>query len=340
MSRPPRNGPKASKGGSSRGGSRKADSSKATAGGKAPQKRRSSKRDAGRSRPDAPPAVAAESEINAEAAPAAGSEKLQKVLARAGLGSRRALEEWISAGRIKVNGEVAQLGDRVAGSDRIEVDGRALGRSADVEPTVRVLLYNKPQGEICTRNDPEGRPTCFDRLPRLPTGRWVAVGRLDYNTSGLLLFTTDGELANRLMHPTAQLDREYAVRVHGAVEDEVLQRLKDGVLLEDGPARFSDVQYYGGEGANRWYHVVLMEGRNREVRRLWESQGVEVSRLKRVRFGPLVMPSTLVMGRWLELRPEEIDALCRLVGMPEAHGGGNRARLGHSKLFVPYPGLL
>ncbi len=340
MSRPPRNGPKASKGGSSRGGSRKADSSKATAGGKAPQKRRSSKRDAGRSRPDAPPAVAAESEINAEAAPAAGSEKLQKVLARAGLGSRRALEEWISAGRIKVNGEVAQLGDRVAGSDRIEVDGRALGRSADVEPTVRVLLYNKPQGEICTRNDPEGRPTCFDRLPRLATGRWVAVGRLDYNTSGLLLFTTDGELANRLMHPTAQLDREYAVRVHGAVEDEVLQRLKDGVLLEDGPARFSDVQYYGGEGANRWYHVVLMEGRNREVRRLWESQGVEVSRLKRVRFGPLVMPSTLVMGRWLELRPEEIDALCRLVGMPEAHGGGNRARLGHSKLFVPYPGLL
>lgn len=274
-----------------------------------------------------------------DATPAAGSEKLQKVLARAGLGSRRGLEEWIRAGRIKVNGEVAKLGDRVGASDRIEVDDRPLGRSADVEPEVRVLLYNKPQGEICTRHDPEGRPTCFDGLPKLPQGRWIAVGRLDYNTSGLLLFTTEGELANRLMHPGAKLDREYAVRVHGVVEDEALQRLREGVLLEDGPAKFSDVQFYGGEGANRWYHVVLMEGRNREVRRLWESQGFEVSRLKRVRFGPLVMPSTLVAGRWLELRPEEIDALCRLVGMPEAHGGRNRARLGHSKLFVPYPGL-
>jgi len=274
-----------------------------------------------------------------DATPAAGSEKLQKVLARAGLGSRRALEEWIRAGRIKVNGDVARLGDRVTASDRIEVDDRLLGRSADVEPEVRVLLYNKPQGEICTRHDPEGRPTCFDGLPKLPQGRWIAVGRLDYNTSGLLLFTTEGELANRLMHPGAKLDREYAVRVHGVVEDEALQRLKEGVLLDDGPARFSDVQFYGGEGTNRWYHVVLMEGRNREVRRLWESQGFEVSRLKRVRFGPLVMPSTLVAGRWLELRPEEIDALCRLVGMPEAHGGRNRPRLGHSKLFVPYPGL-
>ena len=275
----------------------------------------------------------------ADAAPAAGSEKLQKVLARAGLGSRRALEAWISAGRVKVNGLEARLGDRVGPADRIEVDGRVLGRSADVEPQVRVLLYNKPQGEICTRSDPEGRPTCFERLPRLATGRWIAVGRLDYNTSGLLLFTTDGELANRLMHPSAELDREYAVRVHGTVADEVLTRLKEGVLLEDGPARFSDVQFYGGDGANRWYHVVLMEGRNREVRRLWESQGVEVSRLKRVRFGPLVLPSTLVAGRWLELRPEEIDALCRLVGLPEPHGGRNRARLGDSKLFVPYPGL-
>jgi len=274
-----------------------------------------------------------------DATPAAGSEKLQKVLARAGLGSRRALEEWIRAGRIKVNGDVARLGDRVTASDRIEVDDRLLGRSADVEPEVRVLLYNKPQGEICTRHDPEGRPTCFDGLPKLPQGRWIAVGRLDYNTSGLLLFTTEGELANRLMHPGAKLVREYAVRVHGVVEDEALQRLKEGVLLDDGPARFSDVQFYGGEGTNRWYHVVLMEGRNREVRRLWESQGFEVSRLKRVRFGPLVMPSTLVAGRWLELRPEEIDALCRLVGMPEAHGGRNRPRLGHSKLFVPYPGL-
>jgi len=274
-----------------------------------------------------------------EQAPAAGSEKLQKVLARAGLGSRRALEEWIRAGRIKVNGKVAELGERVGPADRIEVDDRPLPRGAETGPDVRILLYNKPQGEICTRSDPEGRPTCFDKLPRVPRGRWVAVGRLDYNTSGLLLFTTHGELANRLMHPGTELDREYAVRVRGDVQEEVLKRLREGVLLEDGPAKFSDVRFYGGDGANRWYHVVIKEGRNREVRRLWESQGVEVSRLKRVRFGPVVLPSTLVMGRFLEMRPEEVDALCRLVGLPEPNGGERRHRLGHSKLFVPYPGL-
>ena len=234
-----------------------------------------------------------------EAAPA--GEKLQKVLARFGLGSRRSLEAWIRDGRVRVNGRVATLGQRVDDRDRIEVDGRPLQRR-EAAAVPRVLLYNKPQGEICTRDDPEGRPTCFERLPRVPGSRWVSIGRLDFNTSGLLLFTTDGELANRLMHPSSSLDREYAVRVHGEVDDDMLQRLREGVLLEDGPARFTDVQRYGGEGANQWYHVVLMEGRNREVRRLWESQGVEVSRLKRVRFGPLVMPSTLVAGRWLELR--------------------------------------
>ena len=270
---------------------------------------------------------------------APGTEKLQKVLARAGLGSRRALEVWIRDGRVRVNGQVAELGMRVGPEDRIEVDGRTLGKVAETDTAPRVLLYNKPQGEICTRDDPEGRPTCFERLPRLPDGRWISIGRLDFNTSGLLLFTTDGELANRLMHPSSTLDREYAVRIHGGVEEAMLKRLKEGVLLEDGPAKFSDIRFYDGDGANRWYHVTLMEGRNREVRRLWESQGVEVSRLKRVRFGPVVMPSTLTQGRWLEFRPEEIDALYRVVGLPEPAIPGKRGRIGDSKLFVPYPGL-
>ena len=268
-----------------------------------------------------------------------GTEKLQKVLARAGFGSRRALEVWIRDGRVRVNGQVAALGMRVGPEDRIEVDGRTLGKVAETDSAPRVLLYNKPQGEICTRDDPEGRPTCFERLPRLADGRWISIGRLDFNTSGLLLFTTDGELANRLMHPSSTLDREYAVRIHGGVEEAMLKRLKEGVLLDDGPAKFSDIRFYDGDGANRWYHVTLMEGRNREVRRLWESQGVEVSRLKRVRFGPVVMPSTLTHGRWLEFRPEEIDALYRVVGLPEPAIPGKRGRIGDSKLFVPYPGL-
>lgn len=271
--------------------------------------------------------------------PDAGTEKLQKVLARAGHGSRRTVEAWIREGRVRVNGVVAELGRRVGPEDRVEVDGRPLGRVADRAPVTRVLLYNKPAGEICTRDDPEGRPTCFDHLPRLPEGRWIVVGRLDLMTTGVLLFTTDGELANRLMHPSSGLDREYAVRVHGEVDGAMLERLREGVLLEDGPARFTDVQFHGGEGANRWYHVALMEGRNREVRRLWESQGVEVSRLKRVRFGPLVLPSTLVAGRWLELRPEEVEALCRLVGLPKPETRGRRGKLGDSRILLPYPGL-
>lgn len=243
-------------------------------------------------------------------------EKLQKVLARMGLASRRDVESWIAAGRVKVNGATASLGQRVDLHDAIAVDGRLLKRTEAAEVVRRVLIYNKPDGEICTRDDPEGRPTVFDRLPRPKEGRWINIGRLDINTTGLLLFTTDGELANRLMHPSFEMDREYAVRVRGEVDDEMIERLKNGVMLEDGPARFTDIQQApGGEGFNHWYHCVVMEGRNREVRRLWESQGLVVSRLKRVRFGPVFMTSDLPMGRWREMSQREVDILSEEVGL-------------------------
>ena len=248
--------------------------------------------------------------------PRPSGEKLQKVLARAGLGSRRDIEQWITDGRVKVNGAVATLGARVELRDAISVDGQLLKRE-DIQQTVRrVLIYNKPEGEICTRDDPEGRPTVFDRLPRPKEGRWINIGRLDINTTGLLLFTTDGELANRLMHPSYEMDREYAVRVRGEVTEEMIDQLKAGVMLEDGPAKFTDIKEApGGEGFNHWYHCVVMEGRNREVRRLWESQGVVVSRLKRVRFGPVFMTSDLPMGRWREMGQRELDILSEEVGL-------------------------
>lgn len=242
-------------------------------------------------------------------------EKLQKVLARAGFGSRRELEQWISDGRVKINGAVAKLGDRVTSKDKIVVDGKKLApreQSAQAHP---VLLYNKPLGEICTRNDPEGRPTVFDHLPRLTHARWVAVGRLDINTTGLLLFTTDGELANKLMHPSAQIQREYMVRVMGEVTDEHIRNLTSGVELEDGTARFDGIRFGGGEGVNQWYYVMLQEGRNREVRRLWESQGLKVSRLKRVRYGNIVIPSYVKMGKFVELPATETKALYQLAGL-------------------------
>ncbi|PAU54921.1 hypothetical protein BZL41_21515 [Pseudomonas sp. PIC25] len=246
----------------------------------------------------------------------AHGEKLQKVLARMGLGSRRDIESWIGEGRVKVNGAVASLGQRVDSHDAISVDGRLLKREEATETVRRVLIYNKPEGEVCTRDDPEGRPTVFDRLPRLKAGRWINIGRLDINTTGLLLFTTDGELANRLMHPSYEMDREYAVRVRGEVTEEMIERLKTGVMLEDGPARFTDIQEApGGEGFNHWFHCVVMEGRNREVRRLWESQGLVVSRLKRVRFGPVFLTSELSMGRWREMGQGEIDILSAEVGL-------------------------
>ncbi|MEK1904898.1 MAG: 23S rRNA pseudouridine(2605) synthase RluB [Pseudomonas sp.] len=256
-----------------------------------------------------------ESETDLETTRPSG-EKLQKVLARMGQGSRRDIEQWISQGRVKVNGAVATLGARVDMHDAISVDGQLLKREEMAENVRRVLIYNKPEGEICTRDDPEGRPTVFDRLPRPKEGRWINIGRLDINTTGLLLFTTDGELANRMMHPSFEMDREYAVRVRGEVTDEMIEQLKAGVMLEDGPAKFTDIKEAPrGDGYNHWYHCVVMEGRNREVRRLWESQGLVVSRLKRVRFGPVFMTSDLPMGRWRELTQRELDILSEEVGL-------------------------
>ncbi len=243
------------------------------------------------------------------------SEKLQKVLARAGKGSRREMETVISAGRVSVNGVVAYLGDRVEGNEQIKLDGHTVVIKSEEDQICRVLMYNKPEGEMCTRKDPEGRPTVFERLPPLESGRWIAVGRLDINTSGMLLFTTDGELANRLMHPSQKVEREYAVRVFGDVNEAMRQTLLTGVKLEDGPARFQKITYRGGEGRNHWYHVVLSEGRNREVRRLWESQEVQVSRLIRVRYGDMEMKRQLPLGGWTELNLKEVNYYRKLVNL-------------------------
>ncbi|WP_263078680.1 23S rRNA pseudouridine(2605) synthase RluB [Endozoicomonas sp. Mp262] len=245
-------------------------------------------------------------------------EKLQKILAGAGLGSRREMERWISNGRITVNNQVAQLGDRATPRDTIAVDGRPVKLEAYTSGIRRVIAYNKPEGEVCTRSDPEGRPTVFNRLPKLKGERWIAIGRLDLNTSGLLLFTNDGELASRLMHPSHTIEREYAVRVMGNVTPEKVKRLYDGVELEDGPARFTDIVDSGGSGINHWFHVCILEGRNREVRRLWESQELTVSRLKRVRFGSTIMPEGLRVGQWQELGKPHIDELAALVDLEPA----------------------
>jgi 23S rRNA pseudouridine2605 synthase len=244
-------------------------------------------------------------------------ERLQKILASAGFGSRREIEQWIREGRIRINGRLARLGDRVGREDVIKLDGRKLSTGRLGKHPREILLYNKPEGEIVARRDPQGRRTVFDSLPRPRHGRWVAVGRLDVNTAGLLIFTTDGELANRLMHPSRLIEREYAVRVFGEVQDEQLQRLVGGVDLDDGPARFEEITPAGGERMNRWFHVVLMEGRKREVRRLWEAVGLTVSRLKRVRFGPVILDSGVKAGRWRELTAEEQGSLLALTGLVE-----------------------
>lgn len=239
-------------------------------------------------------------------------ERLQKFLARAGLGSRRQIEDWIRQGRITVDGTPAQLGVQVSGTEQIQIDGRPI-RLGALHQQRRVLAYYKPVGEMTTRHDPEGRPTIFDRLPSLRDGRWITVGRLDLNTQGLLLVTNDGELANRLMHPSSQIEREYAIRVLGKVPPEILERLREGVALEDGLARFEVLREAGGEGANHWYHAILREGRNREVRRLWESQGIAVSRLVRVRYGPVALRRGLHPGHWDELSDAQIELLLAAV---------------------------
>lgn len=252
-------------------------------------------------------------------------EKLQKVLARAGIGSRREMERWIEEGRVSVDGRRAGLGDRVAPHQVIRVDGHILSQIAARGAKRRVILYHKPEGELTTRSDPEGRPMVFDHLPVLRNGRWIAIGRLDINTSGLLLFTTDGELANRLMHPRAGIEREYAVRVLGSVDDEALAQLRQGVQLEDGLASFDDIVDAGGSGANRWYHVILREGRHREVRRLWEAVGTRVSRLIRVRYGPVKLPRLLRPGRWQEIDREDMAALITQAGLGEEPREGEPA---------------
>ena len=242
------------------------------------------------------------------------SEKLHKMLANAGHGSRREMERWIEAGRLTINGKLAVTADRVSEGDKIKLDGRYIDFKFTANKP-RVLIYHKPEGEICTRHDPEGRTSVFTNLPKLKSSRWVAVGRLDINTSGLLLFTTDGALANKLMHPSAEIEREYAVRVLGEVTDDMLKAMKTGVELEDGMAHFDNIADAGGTGANHWYHVILREGRKREVRRLWESQGVRVSRLQRIRFGGLALPRGLRSGKWIDLDGEELSGLYESAGL-------------------------
>lgn len=242
-------------------------------------------------------------------------ERIQKLLARAGYGSRREIERWIIAGEIKVNGNLAETGQPVSAQDTIILRGKTLNLDARLRATPKVLAYHKKAGEICTMNDPEGRPTVFDSLPKVHQGRWVMIGRLDINTDGLLLFTTDGELANRLMHPSREIEREYATRVLGEVDGDMLKRLQTGVELDDGPAKFIRIKDAGGEGANHWYHVVLAEGRNREVRRLWESQGVKVSRLIRVRYGNISLPRYLRAGHSEELDIKATRTLYESVDM-------------------------
>jgi 23S rRNA pseudouridine2605 synthase len=235
-------------------------------------------------------------------------ERLHKVLAQAGLGSRRALEERIAQGLVKVNGAVAVTGQSVKGGDRIDLDGKTFVATALTEPA-SVLLYNKPEGEVTTRDDPEGRPTVFESLPRLKGARWIAVGRLDINTTGLLLLTTDGELANALMHPSSGIAREYVCRIHGEVPDNIVERLARGVALDDGPAKFDEIERIGSSDSHAWFKVVLTEGRNREVRRLWESQGFQVSRLKRVKYGSVHLPRQLKRGHCEDMPADQVEKL-------------------------------
>jgi len=271
----------------------------------------------------------------------AAPEKIHKILAATGMGSRRQIESWIAAGRVAVNGEPAHVGQRVTPLDRIEVDGRAVDLRGGVAP--EIIILNKTAGVVCSRHDEEGRPTIFDDLPHLKRGRWISIGRLDMQTTGLLLLTNDGTLANKMMHPSTGLDREYAVRINNAkLENEVLAQLTKGVEVDGERLRFSDIRYYDGTETNSWYHVVLMEGRNREVRRLFESVGCTVSRLKRVRYGPVILPSWLRQGQWSLLQPDDVKALYKLLKVgytrPQ-YKRQRRTRVAKTTCLLPYPKL-
>lgn len=257
-----------------------------------------------------PPPVAAEA-----------TTKLQKALADAGLGSRRELEEWIAAGRVSVNDQPAHVGQRIGAHDKIRVNGRLVNlRFSSRLP--RVLVYHKPEGEIVSRDDPEKRASVFEKLPRVNGGRWIAIGRLDFNSCGLLLFTTSGDLANRLMHPRYGLERDYAVRILGELSEEAARQLTAGIELGDGLARFIRLQSAGGDGSNRWYNVTLTEGRNREVRRMFEAVGVTVSRLMRVRYGPVLLPPGLKRGQWRELEDHDVEQLLKSLKEPKTEQSG------------------
>ncbi len=259
--------------------------------------------------------------MHRRAAAASASEpvRLQKLLAQAGFGSRREIEDWIAGGRLTLNGRLAQLGNRATPRDKIELDGKPMVFEHASDET-RVLMYHKPEGELVSRSDPKGRPTVFAHLPRIKGAKWMSIGRLDYNTSGLLLFTNSGELANGMMHPRFGIEREYAVRVFGGLTDEEMERLRSGIELGDGLAAFGKVAPAGGEGANRWYRVSLKEGRNREVRRLLEALGKQVSRLMRLRYGPVTLPEALRPGEWRELEPPEVAALLQGLGSGKQAG--------------------
>ena len=256
-----------------------------------------------------------------------GTVKLQKVLADAGIGSRRDMEELIISGRVSVNGMPAHVGQRITDDDQVRINGKLLQRKK-LTPTVpRIVIYHKPAGEIVSHSDPEGRPTVFDKLPFTRKGKWLAVGRLDFNTEGLLILTTSGDIANKMMHPRYGHEREYAVRVLGEVTDAQLKQLTEGIQLEDGLATFSKVEHLGGEGANRWLRVIISEGRNREVRRMFEAIGLTVSRLIRVRFGPVILPSQLKRGKSAEWERPQVLQLMRELGLNISAGLSRSYRL-------------
>jgi len=287
-------------------------------GGKPRRPRRGAARNAPQNAAPAPGGRRGRTAAAADAKP----ERLHKVLAQAGIASRRDMEEMIVAGRVSVNGLPAHVGQLVGPNDRIKVNGKLVRAKFSSSRLPRVVLYHKPEGEIVSRDDPEKRASVFDALPRINGGRWIAIGRLDFNTSGLLLFTSSGDLANRLMHPRYQLVREYAVRVLGDLDEEKIERLREGVELEDGPAHFDSIEDGGGQGANHWYRVSLYEGRNREVRRMFEAVGTTVSRLIRVRYGPFLLPPYLKRGKTMELEDAEVETLMRDVGLASGARGG------------------